>query len=343
MDSASDIAGAFAAAARCIAGGASAPGLTAAFGRLTQYLLGSHGLPLVAPTKSESDAVNIQDKLKASLREAGDDAELRQLTANLLKALEQSGSGNLPQCSISIDEIRGMIVRLEDFSAEGGIRLGKIEGEDSVEIVGMVAGKTDGDPPDNARTTFALGSAMAGESVVIIANSPGARLEQNPKRPRLDDKLAGALMSQIKGCSDRDVKFRSAYIMAALLRLKPSFAQFCLDEARYGYAASVQRLIDNFMANQAARASERGFECIDLPIESTIYEATLIALNEDAVVVDERHVLMALLRSTSGFQGRIQRDLEKEAFDRLLNIATSRRPTRRPPTAPELFEKGAER
>jgi len=338
VDSVSDIADAFAAGARCIAGGVTAPDLMAAYGRLTEYLLASHGLPLVDPASSQSDAIEIKDKLKASLREAGDDAELRQRAASLLRALEQNGSDNLPPGSISIDEIRGMIVRLEDFNAEGGIRLGKMEGNDRVEILGMVAGKTGGPRADVASPTFALGSAAAGESIFIIANSPGARLEQNRERPRLDDMLATAIKSQIKGCEVRDVKFRSPYIMAALLRLEPSFARFCLDEARHGYAASVQRLIDKFMANQALSAREKGFECVNLPIEPTMCEAARIALNEDAVVVDERHVLMALLRSTSGFRDRVQRDLETEAFDRLLDIASSRRPARRPPTASELFE-----
>jgi hypothetical protein len=193
-------------------------------------------------------------------------------------------------------------------------------------------------PAAAASADVTIGTVTSSGPIYIITNSPGANIAGISEKLHLDDVLAVAITNQINGCIVRNVKFRSPYLMAALLQLEQSFASFCLDLARHGYASSAQRVIDKFMAKQAVTASEMGFEPVDLSTDPVMREAARIALNEDADLVDERHVLIALLKSTSGFRARILEDLGSEAFDRLLHSAVNRRSTRRLPTSSELFE-----
>ncbi len=185
-----------------------------------------------------------------------------------------------------------------------------------------------------------LGSITAGGQVLVVVNSPGANIGDTPERVPLDDVVQTAIAAQVHGCANTRVPFRSPHLVAALMKLDQSFVAFCFDEACAGYDQKVREKLDNFLARQLRQEAAIGYLPVDLSIDPVMVEAARIALVEKAKKVDERHVFLAFLKSTSGFRDNIARDLGNDRFARLQRTAQDRIPTPRDAggTGAHLFE-----
>lgn len=191
----------------------------------------------------------------------------------------------------------------------------------------LVAAEEHAEKGAHMKNSATFGTITAGGCVHVLINSPGAIVASDQETIALDVELEALLIGQVEGCQTRDVKFRSVHMVSALLRTQKGFAEFCFDHARSGFADEVRQLVDRFISRQQGHAQEKGHIAVDFSADPFLMDAGGIASQEKAKVVDERHLLLSFLASTSGFRQKISKELGSEVFLRLMQTVESRRPT----------------
>jgi TIR domain len=157
---------------------------------------------------------------------------------------------------------------------------------------------------------------------------------------RLRKELSAALAEKIAFCRERDLKFRSAHLLAAVLNLPGEFASACFEMARRGYGGELRQLIDAFLVKQGQKESERGFEEFVLEEHPVVLDASARAKAEGADALDERHLLLAFLDSASSLSEQIRKTLGTAGYAKLCRAVQQHRPglTNIGPTPDSLFE-----
>jgi len=155
---------------------------------------------------------------------------------------------------------------------------------------------------------------------------------------RLTGELFAALSEKVAYCRERDLKFRSAHLVAALLDLPSEFAPMCFAMARRGYDRELKQLIDTFLVKQGDKESERGFEPFVLEEHPVVLNASARAKAEGADALDERHLLLAFLDSASSLSERIRNTLGTARYAKLCRAVQQSRPGFIGATPDSLFE-----
>jgi hypothetical protein len=149
-------------------------------------------------------------------------------------------------------------------------------------------------------------------------------------KPRAKRELAAgvrfAIQQQFSICEQRDLKFRSPHLMAALLGMQPSFTSTCLTAVDSQFTARLRGMIDSYLAAQRQSVEERGYLPLGLETHPILQQAFTIAEQEGASTVDERHVLLGFLHSQSKLNDRIRRDLGDHDYARFRDAAANKRP-----------------
>ena len=160
-----------------------------------------------------------------------------------------------------------------------------------------------------------------------------------PQR-RLANELAAAVADKVAYCRERNLKFRSPHLLAALLGLKGEFAPTCFEVGRKGYVGKLNRMVDMFLARQGQKESERGFDPVVLDEHPVVLAAFTLAKDEGAAVVDERHLLLAFLDSGAALSERIRNELRTSEYARFRQYILDHRPghVNIGPTPDSLFD-----
>lgn len=166
------------------------------------------------------------------------------------------------------------------------------------------------------------------------------RAAKGAPKARLTKELSAALAEKIAWCRERDLKFRSAHLLAAVLDLPGQFAPACFEIARRGYGGELKQLMDRFLVRQGQKESERGFEEFVLEEHPVVLDASARAKAEGADALDERHLLLAFLDSASSLSERIRDTLGTAGYAKLCRAALQHRPgfTNIGPTPDSLFK-----
>jgi hypothetical protein len=166
------------------------------------------------------------------------------------------------------------------------------------------------------------------------------RAVKGAPKARMTSELFAALTEKMAYCRERDLKFRSAHLLAAILGLPGEFASACLEMSSRGYSGQLKKLIDTFLVRQAQRESERGFEPFVLEEHPIVLDASVRANAEGADVLDERHLLLAFLDSASSLSERIRDSLGTTGYGKLCRAVQQQRPgfTDVGPTPDSLLE-----
>ena len=138
--------------------------------------------------------------------------------------------------------------------------------------------------------------------------------------------LSAALTKEIASCRERDLKFRSAHLLAAILNVPGEFAATCFEIARRGYGRELNQLVDRFLARQGQKESEHRFQEFVLEEHPLVLDASARADTEGADALDERHLLLAFLDSSSSLSERIRDTLGTAGHAKLCRAVQQQRP-----------------
>lgn len=141
----------------------------------------------------------------------------------------------------------------------------------------------------------------------------------------LERALYEALYLRLRTCRDVGVPFRTYHRLAALLGLRSGFARECFDAAGQGTADRINAWLRATIADQPAK--EQGLPAFEDPADDPlILAAQMLALAERAGEIDERHLLLVLLRDdASGTMVEIRNWLRDAAYAVILDAAKRRR------------------
>lgn len=170
---------------------------------------------------------------------------------------------------------------------------------------------------------------------LLLSRFPDARGGSNF---RLANELSATLAEKIAYCRERDLKFRSGHLLAALLGLPSGFALTCFEIAKPAFGGEVKQLIDTFLVRQSREESERGFEPFVLEDHPIVLDAFARAKTEGVDALDERHLLLAFLHSPSTLSGWIQDKLGATGYAKLWRAVQQHRPGLINVTPHSLFE-----
>jgi TIR domain len=122
---------------------------------------------------------------------------------------------------------------------------------------------------------------------------------------RLAFALAEALRHQVNVCRQRDVRFRSAHILAALFSIDESFARKCFASVSPHVELRVEHLLERFTSTQANSVRERGYKPIELDGYPLVLTACKIASKRALRYANERDLTLAFVHSGSNFKKKV--------------------------------------
>jgi hypothetical protein len=148
-----------------------------------------------------------------------------------------------------------------------------------------------------------------------------------PKKLPIEKELARQLKTRFEACGDAGVPFRTYHKLATLLAMQSRFAANCLDAAGPGTSASIDQWIRDAIVSQVETERRLGAPTDSLESDNLITAANVIAREEHASEIDERHLLMALLMdSASGTMREITDSLGKHNVALIQSAAENGRP-----------------
>jgi hypothetical protein len=154
-------------------------------------------------------------------------------------------------------------------------------------------------------------------------------IELEVDRFPIEEELRGRLEVRLRACEQAEVPFRTYHKLSALLAMRSRFAAICFDSVDPGTAARIERWLLQTVRSQAENERGSGVSVLSLDADPSIASATLIARKEGASLVDERHLLLALLADKStGTMAEIERVLGQRNMEKIQATAETGRPGR---------------
>ena len=154
-------------------------------------------------------------------------------------------------------------------------------------------------------------------------------LELEVDRLPIEEELRGRLEVRLRACEQAEVPFRTYHKLSALLAMRSRFAAICFDSAGPGTAARIETWLLQTVRSQAGKRARIGrIRSLDRA-DPAIASAIQIARKEGASLVDERHLLLALLADKStGTMAEIERVLGQRNMEKIQATAETGRPGR---------------
>ncbi|MGO8023916.1 esterase/lipase family protein [Rhizobium leguminosarum] len=154
-------------------------------------------------------------------------------------------------------------------------------------------------------------------------------LEAQLKRITIAPELEKRLEAQLVTCAMASLPFRLFHKLLVLLSMSSRFSEICFDTAGAGTAAKIREWCMEAIRQQLGDVRERGMAEAEQSItrDRHIFAARSIASLQGASVLDERHLLLALLDDGgSGTIRELARSLGDEKLDQIRSAATAGKP-----------------
>jgi hypothetical protein len=161
--------------------------------------------------------------------------------------------------------------------------------------------------------------------VRFISEMPSRRANKLP----IERELRRQLEVRLRSCEEAELPFRTFHKLSALLAMRSKFASTCLENAGPGTAARIDKWLRKAIQSQEKNERGQGDSSYSLDADPSIEGAMLIAQNEDASEVDERHLLLALLADrTTATIDTIAKKLGETNMQSIKAAAETGRPAR---------------
>ncbi len=144
--------------------------------------------------------------------------------------------------------------------------------------------------------------------------------------PPLSERLRAALEVSRRDCAERNVLYRTPHLLLALLRMSDSMAVECFDQAQAGLAHRLRAGLENYVTKVLpAQGAGHPYRPFEWEQHSIIQAAQQHAAGEESPAVSERHVLRAVLESSSRTVQQLRQSLGEETFEQVLKLSRTLR------------------
>jgi predicted alpha/beta hydrolase family esterase len=143
----------------------------------------------------------------------------------------------------------------------------------------------------------------------------------------LEEELRERLEIRLRACKEGEVPFRTFHKLAALLAMRSGFAWSCFEAAGQGSAGRIERWLREVILAHAKKERGQGVTIGSLDADLSIASAALIARQERASHIDQRHLLLALLADkNTGTMSEIAKSLSATRRESIQAAAETGRP-----------------
>ena len=143
----------------------------------------------------------------------------------------------------------------------------------------------------------------------------------------LEEELRERLELRLRSCQEGEVPFRTFHKLAALLAMRSGFTRNCFEAAGRGTAGRIERWLRQVILAQAENERGQGVSIGSLDADVSIANAELIAQQEHASQIDQRHLFLALLADKhTGTMNEIAKGLSTTRRESIQTAAETGRP-----------------
>jgi hypothetical protein len=143
----------------------------------------------------------------------------------------------------------------------------------------------------------------------------------------LEEELRERLEVRLRACKEGDVPFRTFHKLAALFAMRSGFAWICFEAAGQGAAGRIERWLREVISAHAKNERGQDIAIGSLDADPSIASAALIARQERASHIDQRHLLLALLADkNTGTMSEIAKSLSATSRKSIQAAAETGRP-----------------